>query len=142
MKKIIALSFVLATIGFSASAQQEKEERADRPKREHMEKHQKHFEELGLNESQKTQIQALNAEFKQKREALRNSSVTQEQRQTQRQALNAERKTKLKAILTAEQWNKMEEMKKDRKMEDGRMHRNKKGGMHKGSKGEYKKMKS
>ncbi len=143
MKKVIALSFVLATIGFTATAQQEREERAERPQKEQMEKRKKHFEELGLNESQKTQMQALNAEFKQKREALRTSNLSQEQMQAQRKALNEERKTRLKAILTADQWKKMEEMKKDRKMHHkGKMHKNKKGGMHKGTKGDFKKSKS
>lgn len=144
MKKIIALSLVLATVGFTATAQNERAERADTYKKEHVDRKQKHFDELGLNESQKTQMKALNAEFKQKREALRTSGLSQEQMQAQRKALNDERKSKLKAILTADQWNKMEEMKKERKMHKGKMHEGKmhkkRDGMNKGSKGSFKKM--
>ena len=72
--------------------------------------------ELNITEAQKSKLTAIQSDFKTKREAIKNNnSLTQEQKKEQFKSLAKEHKEQAKAVLTQEQIQKMQELRKDHK---------------------------
>lgn len=72
--------------------------------------------QLGLTDDQVTKLKAQKTAMKAKRDAIKNDqTLTQEAKKDKMKALKAEAKTQRKSILTAEQIQKMEALKKDHK---------------------------
>jgi periplasmic protein CpxP/Spy len=71
--------------------------------------------ELGLNEEQKTKMKTAAATLKGKMQAIRtDNSLAKDQKKTQLQEANAAHDAEIKSILTAEQFTKWTEIKKNR----------------------------
>ncbi len=74
------------------------------------------FQKLNLSDAQKDQMKNLNNDFKTKMEALKkNDQMTMGDFKTQREALAKEHKSQMLAILTPDQKNQLEQLKKDEK---------------------------
>jgi Spy/CpxP family protein refolding chaperone len=71
-------------------------------------------EELGLNDSQKTQLKTLNQEMAQKKRTIKESSQTQEQKKAAMDKIRTEQDAKMQSILTKEQYAKFSEARKNR----------------------------
>ena len=70
-------------------------------------------EALNLTEAQQTKMNALNKDFKTKRESLRsNTTLTEEQKREQMKVLAQQHRSEVKNILTPEQRKKLEAMPK------------------------------
>lgn len=74
---------------------------------------EKMAQELGLNDEQKKQMQAINQEMAQKRRET-GKNLTPEDRKAAMDKIKAEHDTKIKAILTAEQQTKFTEIQENR----------------------------
>jgi Spy/CpxP family protein refolding chaperone len=71
---------------------------------------------LNLTPAQKDRLQQLRTDFKAKADAVRNnSSLSREQKKTQFQDLMKQQKDQMKTVLTKEQSEKLESVRKDRK---------------------------
>lgn len=71
--------------------------------------------ELNLTADQQTRMQQIRTDFRSKMEAVRNnSSLTQEQKRTQFQALAKAQQEQMKSVLTKEQIEKMQSLRKER----------------------------
>ncbi|MBW3635212.1 MAG: Spy/CpxP family protein refolding chaperone [Armatimonadetes bacterium] len=78
----------------------------------------KMVKELGLTDTQKTQLKAILADAKTQREALKaNTALTTAQRQTQTSELQKATREKIVALLTPEQKEKMVAMRKKERAE-------------------------
>ena len=83
-------------------------------------------DKLGLSNDQGAKLKALNQANQAKIKAIQaNASLTQEQKKTQTKAIKEAAKAERQNILTAEQIQKMEAMKKDGKGNKGNMNRRK-----------------
>jgi Spy/CpxP family protein refolding chaperone len=72
-------------------------------------------QELGLNAEQQQKISNLRSEFRPKMEALRNETgLTKEQKKAKMMELKKQQQEQMKALLTPEQIQKMEAMRKQR----------------------------
>ena len=70
--------------------------------------------ELNLTADQQTRIQNIRTSFRTRFEDIRNKPLTQEQRKTQMQDLMKEQQAQIKSVLTKEQVEKMQSLRKDR----------------------------
>lgn len=109
MKKII-LGLTALIITCSAMAQHE-----NRGKGRNHEK-QEMLSDLNLNADQKSQMKSLNEGFKkQMQEVKDNTSLSDAEKKEKLKAIHVERKQRMAAILTPEQKDKFQEIKKDHK---------------------------
>lgn len=76
--------------------------------------------ELNLTADQQQKMQQLRADFKAKAEALRNESLTQDQRKAKMHELMKQQQEQMKSILTKEQLEKMQSLRKDRMNRDSK----------------------
>lgn len=71
----------------------------------------KAFEQLGLTDQQKQQLKQMHEETRKQMQAIKNdSSLTPEQKKAKVRELHMQSKTKMDSILTAEQQQKMKEL--------------------------------
>jgi Spy/CpxP family protein refolding chaperone len=78
-------------------------------------------EALNLTEAQQTKIKVLNQDFKTKRESLRkDASLTEAQKKEQMKAIAQQHRTEVKSMLTAEQQQKLETMRKEHRKGAGK----------------------
>ena len=113
MKKLIAFTLVLASVGFTASAQERRD--AKKPRTEDRMKMggQKYMKDLNLTEAQKAQLKAQREASKAQLDAIKNDATLPDaQKKEKAKAIFAEQKTKTQALLTAEQKAKLEESRK------------------------------
>lgn len=76
---------------------------------------------LNLSETQQAKMKSLNNDFKTKRETLRNNTaLTEAQKKEQLKALAQEHRTEIKSMLTSEQQQKMETMRKEHRKGAGK----------------------
>ena len=139
MKKIITALFAIAAFTFSTQAQdQNKVNEQKKNARQQHGHHKGHggkgmdgMENLNLTAAQRQQIKSINEDFKNKLQALnKNDNITVKDMKAQRKALMEDRKNKISAILTPEQKNQFEQLRKQdnregewkekRKVEDGK----------------------
>lgn len=95
------------------------QERGNRSKQKHGQMEAKRMEEmkekLALTDAQSAKMKSLNEGYRSKFESLkRNESLDQAAKKEQFKALQKQRKEELKNVLTQEQIEKLEEMKKDK----------------------------
>jgi Spy/CpxP family protein refolding chaperone len=78
-------------------------------------------EALNLTEAQQTKMKVLNNDFKTKRETLRNDvSLTEAQKKEGLKAIAQQHRTEIKSMLTAEQQQKLETMRKEHRKGAGK----------------------
>jgi Spy/CpxP family protein refolding chaperone len=113
MKKIVAGMLALASFIFSANAQE-----TPKMKRfHHQHKHGMMMKELNLTADQQQQLKANRDSYqKQWLELNKNENITVKESRDKKDALRKEQKEKMAAILTPEQKNKLEQLKKDREV--------------------------
>ncbi len=83
-------------------------------------KHQKHEikQELNLSDDQKSKIKSINEKYREQTKALKsNDDITRGDFKKQMSELNEKRKAEIEANLTADQKNKMKEMKQNKEKE-------------------------
>jgi Spy/CpxP family protein refolding chaperone len=117
MKTLLAVIVTLSLYTFSASAQVERKPMGDHHgmKGGHMHARQHMMKELNLTEAQRSQMKDINKDFKTKMEDLKKQdNMTVKEFNSRKAALALERKNKVNALLTTEQKDKMEGMKKER----------------------------
>ena len=113
MKKIVALLMIAATFIGSASAQ---EARAIKSHRHHHD-NRMGLKALNLTQDQKNQLKANRDDYRQQLAALdKNESITVKESRDQKEALRKSQKEKMMSVLTADQKNKLEQLKKDRQV--------------------------
>lgn len=113
MKKLIVFTLVLASVGFTASAQEKREAKAPKMEEKMRMHDKKAMQELNLTEAQKTQLKADREASKAKLEAIKNdASLSEQQKAEKAKAVHQEQKTKMQALLTTEQKAKMDESRK------------------------------
>lgn len=119
MKSIVVTLLALATLSFSANAQQKREFRHHDQERGGMHKRHHKIEmakQLNFTEAQKQQAKANREEFKRKMQELnKNENITVKEMRDRKEALVKEQKAKMNALLTSEQKAKLEQLKADRK---------------------------
>ena len=112
MKKIVLLATGL--IFFAATRAQEVKEPHHRGKMKGH--HEMMSEKLNLTEAQKTQMKAINEDFRKKMEDLKkNENITVKEWKTQMKALRDDHKSKMQNVLTREQKDQVEKMKLEQK---------------------------
>ncbi|MBC7936763.1 MAG: hypothetical protein H7Y86_15535 [Rhizobacter sp.] len=127
MKKLIVLSLVLASIGFTASAQERRDVKTPGTEGKMKMQDKKTMQELNLTEAQKTQLKAEREASKAQLEAIKNdASLTDQQKAEKAKAIHQEQKNKMQALLTTEQKAKLEESKKAAKADGKEMGEKKK----------------
>jgi Spy/CpxP family protein refolding chaperone len=113
MKKLIALTLVLASVGFTASAQERREVKTPRAEEKMRMHDRKSMQDLNLTEAQKTELKAQRESAKAQLQAIKaDGSLTDAQKAEKAKAIHQEQKTKMQALLTAEQKTKLEEGRK------------------------------
>ena len=126
MKKIIAFTLILAVAGFSASAQERREMKGNKPGMHKMHGQKgEMMKDLNLTDAQKTQMKADREIYKAKMEALKkDENITVKEMKARKQAIHDEQRTKMQALLTPEQKTKMAAqkatMEQNRKNMDGK----------------------
>lgn len=125
MKKILFLAFIFASISFSVSAQQQRQNAPKTFDNRNGMKHEKagQLKDLNLTDAQKAELKKSNEALKAKMQALRSQDITPEERQKQMEAIKSERQANLDKILTPEQKATLEKKKaekKEEKMEERR----------------------
>ncbi len=118
MKKLIAGIFFLSVITFTANAQIKREHSNNgkgHGKMDHKKMKHDVAERLNLSSAQKTEMKAINNDFKTKMQSLKGSSATEPGYDVKKKALIAERKQKIDALLTPEQKAQKAELKKEYK---------------------------
>ncbi len=135
MKKLLALSLILGSLTFGATAQTKKDSKdlksetidAQTPSARNNGKFKgrKHGDkmknELGLSADQQKQMKENREYYKTQKEAIKNNTSLSETAKAEKlKALNAEKKTKMATILTPDQQKKMKEMKQNRKHRNSR----------------------
>lgn len=119
MKKLIAFTLVLASVGFTATAQERREVKTPRTEDKMRMYDKKAMQDLNLTEAQKTQLKAQREASKTQLEAIKNdASLTQQQKMEKAKVIHQEQKTKMQALLTTEQKAKLEQSRNASK--DGR----------------------
>ena len=126
MKKIITALFAIAAFTFSTQAQdQNKVNEQKKNARQQHGHHKGHggkgmegMDNLNLTDAQRQQIKSINEDFKTRLQALnKNDNIMVKDMKEQRKALMEERKNKISAILTPEQKNQFEQLRKQDKRE-------------------------
>jgi Spy/CpxP family protein refolding chaperone len=116
MKTLLTAIIAIAALSFSATAQEQKP--MGKPNGAHhqgMKQRGMLMQQLNLTEAQKTQMKAINMDFKTKMEELKKQdNITVKEFNARKEALQAERKNKTMALLTDEQKGKMEALKKEK----------------------------
>ena len=91
-----------------------KEERMEKMEDKRDEKHEKMTKELNLSNDQGQKIKELHERYRNQMKAIKdNSSISQEERMAQVKSLKEKERIELKSILSAEQFEKYSEMRKD-----------------------------
>lgn len=110
MKKIAAVMFVFAGFAFSANAQEFR--KMKHPHGYHA--NEIMMKDLNLSQSQKEQIKASHDSYqKQLMELNKNENLTVKEARDKKQALRKTQKEKMMSLLTADQKNKLIQLKKD-----------------------------
>ncbi|NDW17355.1 hypothetical protein D0T53_00305 [Dysgonomonas sp. 216] len=127
MKKLLLLIFILAGISSASFAGVSQQERKQRQRNDNMTK------ELNLTEEQQKKIDALRTDFRDKAKKINDDKkLNDSDRKTKRNAIREEHQKAIKEVLTPEQQEKWEKMRKDRpsnrKMRDGDAKKNKESG--------------
>ena len=113
MKKLIAFTLVLASVGFTATAQERRESKSPGIEGRMKMHDKKTMQELNLTEAQKTQLKAQKEASKAQLEAIKNdASLTEQQRAEKAKAIHQDQRNKMQALLTSEQKLKLEESRK------------------------------
>ena len=108
MKKILALSFAVAILGFSVSAQQTREMKSHRKGGSMQHGQKEMYKDLNLSEAQKAQLKTNREANKAKMEALdKQDNLTVKEMRARKTALMQEQKAQMESILTAEQKSKI-----------------------------------
>jgi Spy/CpxP family protein refolding chaperone len=107
MKRIMMMTMAFTLALFSANAQVERK----------MKHHKQHtMQQLNLSEEQKKQAGAMKQEYRTKMQELnKNENMTVKEYRDRKEALRKEQKTRMMGMLTAEQKQKMEQLKQDKK---------------------------
>jgi Spy/CpxP family protein refolding chaperone len=118
MKQLLTGIIALAAFTFSANAQVERKPMDNQGKGGHHEQMKGRgglSQELNLTDAQKTQMKAINMDFKTKMQDLKKQdNMTVKEFNAKKAALAEDRKNKVMALLTDEQRNKMQTLKKDK----------------------------
>lgn len=113
MKKLIAFTLVLASVGFSATAQERRDVKTPRTEEKMRMHDKKTMQDLNLTESQKAELKTQRAAAKAQLESIKaDGSLTEAQKADKAKAVHQEQKTKMQALLTTEQKAKMAESRK------------------------------
>jgi Spy/CpxP family protein refolding chaperone len=113
MKKLIAFTLVLASVGFTATAQERRDVKTPRTEGKMRMHDKKTMQELNLTESQKAELKAQRESAKAQLEAIKaDASLTDAQKAEKAKVIHQEQKTKMQALLTTEQKAKMAESRK------------------------------
>lgn len=111
MKKIILSAVALAVATFTLQAQ-------DGPGKGRHGKGKQHtevFRQLNLTEDQKTQMKAINEDFRtQMQDLKKNENITVKEQKDKLQSIRNNHKTKMQNLLTADQKAQLEKMKQNR----------------------------
>lgn len=109
MKKLFGIAVVMLGFAVASHAQQ-----APAPVQQPQQESRKQvMKDLNLTKDQKKEMKTANMEFKNKMQAVKNdTSLTKEQKKAQLQTINKERMDKMNTILTPDQQQKMNDMKK------------------------------
>ncbi|WP_207496427.1 hypothetical protein [Aridibaculum aurantiacum] len=121
--KNVTLSLLALAITFASFAQRAegraKKEKAGIEQRHHKGDHKAgkrggdRLSELNLTDAQKSQLKAQNETFRKQMEELKNSNLSDDQKKERRQEIIKQRREQLQSILTPEQKQKAQELKKD-----------------------------
>ncbi len=104
MKKILALSFAFAILGFSVSAQQTREMKSHRKGGQMQHGQKDMYKDLNLSEAQKAQLKINRDANKAKMDALeKQDNLTVKEMRARKTALMQEQKAQMESILTPEQ---------------------------------------
>lgn len=113
MKKLIAFTLVLASVGFTASAQERREVKAPRTEDKMRMHNRKTMQDLDLTEAQKSEMKAQREAAKAQLQAIKaDGSLTDAQKAEKAKTIHQEQKNKMQALLTAEQKAKLKESRK------------------------------
>jgi Spy/CpxP family protein refolding chaperone len=129
MKRFVVSLFAILMIGVAAQAQ---EKSGTQDGKQHHKRHGKHHKreiakELNLSDAQKEQLKSIREESrKQLAELKKNENITVKEAKERRKAIHDQQRTKMQSLLTAEQKQKMEQLKLE--------HKNKRGHRHPGDK--------
>lgn len=116
MKKLIAFTFLLASAGFAATAQERRAVKTPRTEEKMRMHDKKTMQELNLTEAQKAELKAQREASKVQLQAIKaDASLTDAQKAEKAKALHQEQKAKMQALLTSEQKAKLEQSRKDAK---------------------------
>ena len=111
MKKIIAVVSAFASFIFCANAQ----DFSERKHAKHHHSNEMMMKELNLSSAQQEQMKATHESYKkQLMELNKNEGITVKEARDKKEALRKEQKEKMMSLLTAEQKNKLVQLKKDR----------------------------
>ena len=114
MKKLIAFTLVLASVGFTATAQQRRDAKTPRTEEKMRMYDKKGMQELNLTDAQKAELKAQRESAKAQLEAIKsNSTLTDAQKAEKAKAIHQEQKSKMQALLTSEQKAKLEQSRKE-----------------------------
>lgn len=113
MKKLIAFTLVLATVGITASAQERRDVKTPRTEEKMRMYDKKSMQDLNLTEVQKSQLKAQREAAKAQLDAIKNdASLTDAQKKEKAKAIYIDQKNKMQALLTPEQKAKIAEGRK------------------------------
>src|SRR5205823_12329301 len=109
MKKLLAITLLIVGLAITSIAQQ-----APLPQKQNKKEVKKKMkDELNLSKEQAKQLKRINVEFKDKARTIKeNNSLTREQKKVQLKTLHKERIAKVNTILTPEQQQKFNEIKR------------------------------
>ena len=121
MKKII-VSALAIIIGFgSVIAQEKNQDKSEMHKGLHKKDFSKMGEKLNLSQEQKDQIKAINEEFRNQMQDLKkNENITVKEQKERREELAKNHRERFQSILTQEQKDQFEKMKKMDEMKSNR----------------------
>ena len=132
MKKLLTSLLAILMITVAAQAQD------DKGGKKHRKHHQEFSQKLNLTESQKTELKAINDDFKkQMAELKKNENITVKEQKEKRKAITDQHQAKIQGLLTAEQKTKLEQLKQEHK---NKRHDGAKKGDRKGKRGDHKEM--
>lgn len=113
MKKALIPLIALFALSFTADAQQAT------VKKRHLHKHHKMemAKQLQFTDAQKAQAKTINADARKKMQELnKQDNITVKEMRSRKAAIEKERKNKMDGLLTADQKNKLQQLKADRKV--------------------------
>jgi Spy/CpxP family protein refolding chaperone len=110
MKKIMMMAIAFTLAVFSANAQVERKAKHHKQQKQHA------MQQLNLSEDQKKQAAAMKQEYRAKMQELnKNENITVKEYRDMKEPLRKEQKNRMQGMLTAEQKQKMEQLKQDKK---------------------------